>query len=145
MVTFDSSPKYKAKLVEKRYKQEDGIYFDEIFSLVVKMTTLRTVLGLVAAEDMEVIQMDVKTAFLHCDLHEDIYMQQPEGFVAKGKEKMVCKLKRSLHGLKQAPREWYKKFDALMQSQGFRRSQVDHCLYTKKASDGSPDYLGSEC
>ena len=81
--------------------------------------------------------MDVKPAFLHGDLHEDIYMQQPKGFVAKGKEKMVCKLKRSLYGLKQAPREWYHKFDAFMQSQGFRRSQVDHCMYTKKAGDGS--------
>ena len=136
-VISDSSPKYKARLVAKGYKQEYGVDFDEIFSPVVKMTTLRIILGLVAAEDMELIQMDVKTAFLHGDLHEDIYMQQPEGFVAKGKEKMVCKLKRSLYGLKQAPREWYHKFDAFMQSQGFRRSQVDHCLYTKKAGDGS--------
>ena len=81
--------------------------------------------------------MDVKTAFLHDDLNEDIYMQQPEGFVPKDKEKMVCKIKRSLYGLKQAPREWYFKFDTFMQSQGFHRSQVDHCLYTKKAGNGS--------
>ena len=85
------------------------------------MTTLRDILGLFAPED-------VKTAFLHGDLHEDIYMQQPGGFVAKGKEKMVCKLKRSLHGLKQAPREWYHKFDTFMQPQGFHGSQVDHYL-----------------
>ena len=75
MVTSDSFPKYKARLFEKGYKQEYGVDFNEIFFFVVKMTTLRTILGLVAAEDMERIQMDVKTAFLHCDLHEDIYMQ----------------------------------------------------------------------
>ena len=101
------------------------------------MTTLRTVLALVACQDMELVQMDVKTAFLHGDLHEDIYMQQPEGYQVKGKERLVCKLQKSLYGLKQAPREWYHKFDAFMKTQGFRRSDHDHCLYTKKARDGS--------
>jgi len=81
--------------------------------------------------------MDVKTACLHGDLHEDIYMQQPEGFVHVGKEQLVCKLKKSLYGLKQAPREWYHKFDAFMRSQQFVRSEMDHCLYTKKAADGN--------
>ena len=79
-VISDSSPKYKARLVAKGYKQEYGVDFDEIFSLLVKTTTLRIILGLVAAEDMELIQMDVKTAFLHGDLDEDIYMEQPEGY-----------------------------------------------------------------
>ena len=82
------------------------IDFNEIFSPVVKMTSLRTILGLVAAEVMELIQMDVKTAFYMAICMKDIYMQQPEGFVAEGKEKMVCKLKRSLYALKQAQREW---------------------------------------
>ena len=74
--------------------------FDEIFSPVVKMKTLCTVLALVAKEDMELVQLDVKTSFLHGDLHDEIYMQQLEGFVEKGKEKLVCKLKKSLYGLK---------------------------------------------
>ena len=87
----------------------------------------------VAAEGMENIHMDVKTAFLHGNLHENIYMLQPQGFVAEGKENIVCKLKRSLCGLKPATREWYHKFDIFIQSQGFHRSQVNHCLYT----DGS--------
>ena len=101
------------------------------------MTTLRCVLSLVARMDLELAQMDVKTAFLHGDLHEEIYMQQPEGFESKGREQMVCKLKKSLYGLKQAPREWYHKFHSFMLSQGYRRSNIDHCLYTKKATDGS--------
>ena len=87
--------------------------------------------------DMDLVQMDVKIAFLHGDLHEDIYMQQPKGFVEKGKENLVCKLKKSLYGLKQAPRECYHKFHSFMLSQGYKRSDIDHCLYTKKAKDGS--------
>ena len=74
------------------------------------MITLRCVLALAAQFDMELVQMDVKIAFLHGDLQEEIYMQQPEGFEEEGKDKLVCKLKKSLYGLKQAPREWYHKF-----------------------------------
>ncbi|MCO5605177.1 hypothetical protein L7F22_059357 [Adiantum nelumboides] len=76
----DPNPKYKARLVAKGFKQEKGVDFDEIVSHVVQMTTLRTILGLVAIEDMERVQIDVKTSFLHGDLNEDVYMQQPEGF-----------------------------------------------------------------
>ncbi|MCO5608258.1 hypothetical protein L7F22_062464 [Adiantum nelumboides] len=101
------------------------------------MTTLCCVLALAAKEDMELVQMDVKTSFLHGDLHEDIYMQQPEGFVVKGKEHLVCKLKKSHNGLKQAPREWYHKFHTFMLSQRYRQSDIDNCLYTKQAKDGS--------
>ena len=101
------------------------------------MTTLRCVLALVAKHNLILHQMDVKTAFLHGDLHEEVYMQQPEGYVEKGKEQMVCQLKKSLYGLKQAPREWYHKFHQFMLSQGYKRSEIDHCLYTKQAKDGS--------
>ena len=133
----DPEPKYKARLVAKGFKQQHGVDFDEIFSPVVKMTTLRTVLGLVAIEDMELVQMDVKTAFLHGDLEEDVYMKQPEGFEQPGQEELVCKLNKALYGLKQGSRQWYQKFDAFMRSQKFKRSQEDHCLYTRKISDGS--------
>ncbi|CAM8899657.1 unnamed protein product [Rhodiola kirilowii] len=96
------------------------------------MVTIRTVLGLVAKENLHLQQMDVKTAFLHGDLDEEIYMKQPEGFEVKGKEKLVCKLKKSLYGLKQAPRQWYKKFDSFMKKAEFSRCEADHCCYIKR-------------
>ena len=99
----DGTKRYKAKLVVKGFQQKEGIDFNEIFSPVVKMTTIRLVLSIVAAENLHLEQLDVKTAFLHGDLDEDIYMTQPEGFQIKGKENLVCKLKKSLYGLKQAP------------------------------------------
>lgn len=102
-------PRYKARLVVKGFSQKKGVYFDEIFAPVVKMSSIRVVLALAASLDLEIEQMYVKTAFLHGDLEEEIYMEQPEGFVLRGKEDYVCKLKKSLYGLKQAPRQWYKK------------------------------------
>ena len=71
-----------------------------------KMTSIRAIFGLAAKQGLEVEQLDVKTTFLHGDLEEEIYMEQPEGFVEPGKEKLVCRLKKSLYGLKQAPRLW---------------------------------------
>ncbi|KAD4180551.1 hypothetical protein E3N88_29142 [Mikania micrantha] len=85
-----SRPRYKAKLVVKGFSQRKGIDFDEIFSPVVKMSSIRVILGLAASLDLEVEQMDVKTAFLHGDLDKEIYMEQPEGFQVKGKEDYVC-------------------------------------------------------
>ena len=85
-------PRYKAKLVVKGFNQRKGIDFNEIFSPVVKMTSIRVILGLAASLNLEVEQMDVKIAFLHGNLEEEIYMEQPKGFVEKGKEDYVCKL-----------------------------------------------------
>ena len=129
--------KYKARLVVKGFGQKKGIDFDEIFSPVVKMSSIRVVLSLTASLDLELEQLDVKTAFLHGDLNEEIYMSQPEGFEVKGKEHMVCKLKKSLYGLKQAPRQWYKKFDSFMVSHEYKRTDADHCVYFKKFTDGN--------
>ena len=87
----------------KGFQQKKGVDFDEIFAPVVKMTCIRTVLSIAASMNLEVEQLDVKTTFLHGDLEEEIYMQQPEGFVKRGKDHLVCQLKKSLYGLKQAP------------------------------------------
>ena len=79
--------------------------------------------------------MDVKTTFLHRDLEEEVYMKQPEGFAVKGKKELVCKLKKSLYGLKQSPRMWYQKFDTFIRGLGFTRSKADHCVYFKLIGD----------
>jgi hypothetical protein len=130
-----SQPRYKARLVVKGFRQRKGIDFDEIFSPVVKMSSIRVVLSLAASLDLEIEQMDVKTAFLHGDLEEEIYMEQPEGFKVKGKEDYVCRLKKSLYGLKQAPRQWYKKFESVMEEQGYRKTTSDHCVFVQKFPD----------
>jgi hypothetical protein len=113
--------KYKARLVAKGYSQVEGIDFGEIFSPFAKLTSIIFLLFVVAAFDFEVEQMDVKTKFLHGDLEEEIYMKQPEGYVVKGKKELICKMKKSLYGLKQSPRMWYKKIDTYMLGLGFIR------------------------
>ncbi|KAG8478926.1 hypothetical protein CXB51_028925 [Gossypium anomalum] len=129
-----SSPRYKARLVVKGYTQKNGVDFEEIFSSVVKMSSIRTILSLAVCYDLEVEQMDVKTAFLHGNLEEELYMDQLEGFVAQGKEDYVCRLKKSLYGLKQAPRQWYKKFESIMREQGYKKTTSDHCVFVKRFS-----------
>jgi hypothetical protein len=106
-----------------------------IFSLVAKLTSIRFLLSIVVSFDLEVEQMDVKTTFLHGDIEEEIYMKQLEGFVVKGKKELVCKLKKSLYGLKQSPRMWYQKFDTYILGLGFSRRKVDHCVYFKLVGD----------
>jgi hypothetical protein len=102
--------------------------FDEVFFPVVKLSTLHFLLGVVAHEDLALLQLDVKTTFLHGDLDEEIYMEQSQGFASPGREPLVCRLKKSLYGLKQAPKQWYKKFDDFVRSIGFLRSDEDHCF-----------------
>ena len=88
----------------KGFNQKKGIDFKEIFSLVVKMSSIMVVLRIVASLNLEIQQLDVKNVFLHGDLEEEIYMEQHEGFGVKGKENLACRLKKSLYSLKQAPR-----------------------------------------
>ncbi|KAL4368326.1 hypothetical protein GQ457_05G026720 [Hibiscus cannabinus] len=124
--------RHKARIVVKGCNQKEGIDFEEIFSLVVKMSSIRVVLGLAATLDLEVEKLDVKTSFLHGDLEEEIYMEQPRGFIVPGKENLVCRLRKSLYGLKQAPRQWYKKFDSFMTEHQFKKTQTDHRHDKKK-------------
>jgi transposase InsO family protein len=134
-----NTPRYKARIVVKGFQQKKGVDFDEIFAPVVKMTSIRTVLSMAANMNLEIEQLDVKTAFLHGELEEEIYMQQPEGFETKGKENLVCRLRKSLYGLKQAPRQWYKKFESFMLEHGFHKTQADHCVFVKRYDEG--DFL----
>ncbi|KAG8492333.1 hypothetical protein CXB51_009816 [Gossypium anomalum] len=133
--------RYKARLVAKSYAQKEGIDYNEVFSPVVKHSSIRILLALVAQYDLELVQLDVKTAFLHGDLEEEIYMTQPDGFKVAGKENWVCKLTKSLYGLKQSPRQWYKRFDQFMKGQRYTRSKFDHCVYFQKLQEGTFIYL----
>jgi len=123
--------RFKARLVAKGFTQKEGIDYQETFSPVSRKDSLRIVMALVAHYDLELHQMDVKTAFLNGDLDEDVFMKQPEGFIPEGQEHLVCKLKKSIYGLKQASRQWYLKFDNVMKKQGFVKNQVDQCTYLK--------------
>ncbi|KAG8478680.1 hypothetical protein CXB51_028518 [Gossypium anomalum] len=134
-------PRYKARLVAKGYSQIPGVDFTDMFSPVVKHSSIRALLGIVAMHDLELEQLDVKTAFLHGELEKDIYMQQPEGFIVSEKEDYVCLLRKSLYGLKQSPSQWCKRFDSFMTSHDFKRSSLDSCIYSKKNNDGSFVYL----
>jgi hypothetical protein len=111
--------RYKARLVVKGYSQKEGEDYFDTYSLVAHLTTIRVLLSLVASHGLVIHQMDVKTAFLHGELDEEIYMHQPDGFVLEGQRELVCKLLKSLYELKQAPKQWHEKFERTLISSGF--------------------------
>ena len=121
--------RYKARLVAQGYNQKQGINYDETFSPVVRFESIRTIISLAAQHNLHLQQIDIKTAFLNGWLKEDIYMKQPQEFEVKGKEHLVCKLKRSIYGLKQSPRCWNDKLDTFMKELGLRQSNNDPCIY----------------
>src|SRR6266542_3722702 len=121
--------KYKAWLVAKGFTQKEGEDFFDTYSPVARLTTIRVLLSLAASHGLLVHQMDVKTAFLNGELDEEIYMDQPDGYVVGGQEGKVCKLLKSLYGLKQAPKQWHEKFDRTLTSVGFIVNEADKCVY----------------
>ena len=121
--------RYKARLVAKGYTQQYGIDYQETYAPVVKSASLRLILAITAALDLEITQLDIKTAFLHGDLEEEIFMEQPEGFVDEKQKNKVCRLVKSLYGLKQAPRAWNSKFNDFLVRFGLERSAADPCIY----------------
>src|ERR1700722_9833560 len=123
--------RYKARLVAKGFTQKEGIDYTETFSLVSKKDSLHVIMALAAHFDLELQQMDVKTTFLNGDLEEEVYMKQLEGFPSSDGEQLVCKLKKSLYGLKQASRQWYLKFHNVISSFGFVENIMDQCIYLK--------------
>nr|KAJ0192234.1 hypothetical protein LSAT_V11C800428450 [Lactuca sativa] len=119
--------KYKAILVIQGFKQKECIDFFDTYAPVAIISTIRLLLALTAIHNLVIHQMDVKTAFLNGDLDEEIYMKQPEGFVMPGNEHKVCKLKKSLYGLKQSPKQWHQKFDDVVLFNSFALNQADKC------------------
>ncbi|KAL2533350.1 cysteine-rich RLK (RECEPTOR-like protein kinase) 8 [Abeliophyllum distichum] len=119
---------FKARLVVKDFTQREGIDYEETFSPVAMLKSIRILLSIAVHYDYEVWQMDVKTAFLNGHLEECIYMVQPDGFVEHGHESKVCKLQRSIYGLKQASRSWNKRFDEVIKTYGFDQNFDKPCV-----------------
>ena len=121
--------RYKARLVAQGFAQKPGIDFTETFAPVAKTDSIRLLLAFAAAHNFEIHQIDVKSAFLNGKLEETIYMRQPKGFIAKGKEDWVWQLCQTLYGLRQSGRVWYQKLrDALLEL-GFKPSAADPCVF----------------
>ena len=123
--------RYKARLVAKGFTQREGIDYKETFAPVSTKDSFRIIMALVAHYNLELHQMDVKTAFLNGDIEETIYMVQPERIESQDSKNLVCKLKKSIYALKQASRQWYHKFHQVITSYGFEVNKVDDCVYHK--------------
>ena len=121
----------KARLVCKGYAQIEGIDFEETFAPVARLEAIRMFLALAAYKTFKVFQMDVKSAFLNGLLEEEVYIEQPDGFLISKNSDLVCKLKKALYGLKQAPRAWYARLDLYLRKIGFGKGMVDSNLYVK--------------
>jgi Reverse transcriptase (RNA-dependent DNA polymerase) len=134
-----SIERYKARLVAKGYRQIEGIDYDEVFAPVSKYATLRTLLAIVAADDLEMHQLDIKTAFLNGEIEEDIFLQQPPGY-EEGPSNLACHLRRALYGLRQAPRQWHARLKKELEDIGFHESEADPGLFIYHDKDG-PIYL----
>ena len=115
-----SVDRYKARLVAKGYTQTYGIDYFKTFSPVARLNSIRILFSLAVNMDWAMHQLDVKNAFLYGDLDEEVYMEQPPGYVAQG-ENLICRLRKVIYGLKQSPRAWFDKFSKVISNVGFQR------------------------
>ncbi len=126
--------RYKARLVAIGFTQTFRVDYNETFAPVAKFVSICCIFALATIEDMKIYQMDVKTAFLNGDLEKEIYMEQPEGFTQEG-EHLVCKLHKSLYGLKQYLRAWNQKLDAFLKNIEFVKSDANFSIYVAQIGD----------
>jgi hypothetical protein len=129
--------KYKARLVAQGFSKQPGIDYNETFSLVARIDTVRMVLVIAAQNKWIMHQMDIKSAFLNGYLEEEVYVRQPPGYEIDKHRDKVYKLKKSLYGLKQASIVWYSRIDEYLISVGFIRSPSEPTLYTKVNQKGN--------
>ena len=131
-----SVARLKARLVAKGYAQTYGVDYSDTFSLVAKMTYVRLFISLSATHNWDLHQLDIKNVFLYGDLQEEVYMEQPPGFVAQGESGKVCRFRKSLYGLKQSPRAWFSKFNQAIEKFGLQKSKSDHSIFYRNSSLG---------
>jgi hypothetical protein len=133
--TDGSIEKYKAIFVAHGFSQKECIHYEETFALVASYTSIRTIIDLATKMKWKLHQMDVKTTFLNGVIKEEVYIEQPQGFEVENMKSHVCRLKKSLYGLKQDPRAWYGRIDIFLMRLGFTKSKVDSNLYFKIMND----------
>ncbi|KAL9253357.1 Retrovirus-related Pol polyprotein from transposon RE1-like protein [Drosera capensis] len=131
-----SVERLKARLMTRGFTQQYDIDYEETFSPIAKLNILRVLISLVAHRSWPLYQLDIKNTFLYCDLAETVYMFQPPGYETAG-ENHVCRLRKSLYGLKQSPRAWFEKFNKVVQDIGFFRSSADSSLFVHRRSQGN--------
>ncbi|RVW29825.1 Retrovirus-related Pol polyprotein from transposon RE1 [Vitis vinifera] len=131
-----SVARLKARLVARGYAQTYGVDYSDTFSPVAKLNSVRLFISIAASQQWMIHQLDIKNAFLHGDLEEEVYLEQPPGFVAQGEYGKVCRLKKALYGLKQSPRAWFGKFSKEIQAFGMNKSEKDHSVFYKKSAVG---------
>jgi len=126
-----SIQRYKSRLVAQGYTQVEGVDYNEVYSPVARFSAIRSLLAVANANDYEIHQMDVATAFLNGTLDYEIYMEQPIGFVDPDRPDWICKLKKSIYGLKQSARCWNTTLDEYLTKEGYKKSEAEDCIYTK--------------
>nr|GEZ13469.1 ribonuclease H-like domain, reverse transcriptase, RNA-dependent DNA polymerase [Tanacetum cinerariifolium] len=129
--------KHKARLIAKGYIQQHGIDFEEVFAPVARMETIRLLLAIAATNKWEVHHLDVKSAFLHGDLKEEVYVTQPEGFIKEQNNGKVYRLIKALYGLRQAHRAWNIKLDNTLKSLNLKKCALEQAIYTKTSKDST--------
>lgn len=133
--------RFKARLVAQGFAQRIGVDFDDSFAPVAMHSTLRVLLTIAGYRKMQVKHLDVKAAYLYGTLEEEVFMRQPPGYAVPHKEQQVCRLKKSIYGLKQAARTWHRTITDMLLKMGFEQCKSDSCLYRKKYAGGEWMYI----